>query len=445
MVPGMTPLNESTTCRDDQSGLPTGRTGALKVRAFDSAAIGMALLDMQGHWIDVNDRFCRMLGFERGELLCRSYQSLTAPEDLDISAWHMHRLQSGRAPVCEFEKRYRCRDGELIWVRIHASISADDAPGGERFIITQAWDITEARRTRLALAESEARLSLALDGAELGMWHWEIGAGHFDFDERARRILGYHRNEVSPTARSVMALCHRDDRRRVIETMERHRAGALQTFETTLRLGQRGGGFVWVLARARVTGRDSDDQPLRVSGTIMDVSEWKKLEDRLTRLATTDQLTGLLNRRSGIEVLAEAVARDRDHDLGLSMVMLDIDHFKTINDNLGHEAGDRVLAEIGRLLRADKRDSDHAIRWGGEEFAVVLSDTRAGGARAQAERLYAAIDQVAASVPDIESISASFGVVTRRAGEDGSALMRRADKLMYQAKQAGRGQIITDT
>jgi len=124
------------------------------------------------------------------------------------------------------------------------------------------------------------------------------------------------------------------------------------------------------------------------------------------------------------------------------MMLLDIDHFKSVNDRFGHDVGDEVLRRTGQLIRDGRRSSDAAARWGGEEFALILPETGRSGAVKLAGVLLAGMAEL--DLPDGSLLSASFGVVEWRRGESASDLVRRADRLMYQAKRGGRARIEAD-
>jgi diguanylate cyclase (GGDEF)-like protein len=162
----------------------------------------------------------------------------------------------------------------------------------------------------------------------------------------------------------------------------------------------------------------------------------------LTRLALTDPITGLANRRGGEAALAREVSRARRGGAALSLVMFDIDHFKAVNDRAGHAVGDRVLAGISEILSASQRGSDLAIRWGGEEFLALLPDVGSAGARIFAERVRENVQSLA--IDDAGSITVSAGVAELRVEEDGPAALARADASLYRAKQAGRNCVVCD-
>ena len=444
MVTGMKSLASTLSPNDAQSSACLnefkGNRVALQALAFQQCAIGMALMDEHGRWLDVNDEFCQMMGMARAELLNRSYDELTVPEDVPASHGERQRLLSGQADSVDLEKRYRRPDGSVIWVSIRASIVRNHAHLGT-VLVTQARDVTEERATRLALEQHQSSLELALAGGDLGLWHWLIRSRQVRFDERARRILGYEKGELESHDDSVLDLLHPEDRPRVEAEFEIQLGGAAQALDLVVRLRHRAGHYMWLLLRGRVTERNSKGFAAKISGTLMDVTKWKELESRLTRLASTDELTGLLNRRAGVQALDHAIDSSRRDGRPLSMVLLDVDRFKAINDRFGHEVGDQVLAAIGTYLREHQRASDQAIRWGGEEFAVILHDSDAESALAQVRLMFDGIAGLADQLDRLDSLTASFGVVSLRADESSRELMKRADSLMYRAKAAGRARI----
>jgi diguanylate cyclase (GGDEF)-like protein len=164
----------------------------------------------------------------------------------------------------------------------------------------------------------------------------------------------------------------------------------------------------------------------------------------LTEQATTDALTGLYNRRFFRDALNREIASANRKGFPFSVILLDIDHFKRVNDAFGHDAGDVVLKEIAAVLRASVRDSDIAVRHGGEEFAILLPETAVDVAAERAERLRQRLEQHQITYgTKALRITASFGVVQNRPGDaDASALMKAVDAAMYSAKASGRNKVV---
>lgn len=161
---------------------------------------------------------------------------------------------------------------------------------------------------------------------------------------------------------------------------------------------------------------------------------------RISELIRTDSLTGLPNRRRVAEVVEQEMARIARHGGALSVVLSDLDRFKTINDTWGHGAGDDVLRAVAEVLRRQLRREDLPARWGGEEFLLVLPATPAERAVPLAERLRTAIASEVL-LPDGRAVTASFGVAQLGPGETWDALLRRADRALYDAKEAGRDRL----
>jgi diguanylate cyclase (GGDEF)-like protein/PAS domain S-box-containing protein len=174
--------------------------------------------------------------------------------------------------------------------------------------------------------------------------------------------------------------------------------------------------------------------------TVRDISERKRHEAELERLATQDPLTGLANHRVFHEQLRGEVARAGRHGLRLSVAVLDLDHFKQVNDRHGHLAGDQVLREAGRRLRAIVREGEVLARVGGEEFAWILTGLDASGAFAAVERARRVIGE--APFPETGLVTISAGVAELEPADAADHLYSRADQALYRAKQAGRNRTV---
>lgn len=190
---------------------------------------------------------------------------------------------------------------------------------------------------------------------------------------------------------------------------------------------------VFQAAATRLPGPD------RCLLTLADVTELELERRELLDLANLDPLTRTLNRRKLAEVLTDETARAGRYGTPLSVVMLDIDHFKAINDTYGHDAGDAVLVELAARLRACLRKMDRLARFGGEEFVIVAPGVDAGQTVVLAERLRAAVAD--AGFAAAGRVTASFGVAGLAPGETAEAMLSRADKALYRAKNGGRNRV----
>ncbi len=183
----------------------------------------------------------------------------------------------------------------------------------------------------------------------------------------------------------------------------------------------------------------------RVTGLHQALAEkLQKLEaanETISRLARTDDLTGLHNRRSFNDFFALALSAARRHGHPLSLISIDLDYFKAVNDSFGHTGGDLVLKEFSNLMQEMVRAEDLAVRWGGEEFIILLPQTNCEAAAALAERIRSKFEQTPGSAAPL-AMTASFGVAELQDGEHEDDLIRRADEALYRAKNEGRNRVV---
>jgi two-component system cell cycle response regulator len=175
------------------------------------------------------------------------------------------------------------------------------------------------------------------------------------------------------------------------------------------------------------------------TGIIRDISERKQLEAAVLELARTDHVTGLFTRRAGEEAIAREVARAARYQRPLSFALLDLDHFKRVNDAFGHAAGDLVLQCLGKLLLTRLRKADIVVRWGGEEILLVLPETAIEGASSLVEAIRSQISDT--PVDGVGQVTASIGLVELLPNETAALAIARADAKLYLAKTAGRNRV----
>ena len=202
----------------------------------------------------------------------------------------------------------------------------------------------------------------------------------------------------------------------------------------------------WGVSEASGALGDEAEHAVQAASTVLGIALRNvQLFNDLRETALRDELTQCFNRTHLLEVLDAELRRARRTRNLLSLVMLDLDNFKSLNDRRGHLAGDAALASIGRQLRAVLRQSDVCCRFGGDEFAILLPDTGLRGAAHVAENLRAEIDRLAISGGDDHAVTASVGVATSVAGDtDPTTLVQRADHALYEAKRAGRNRVCLD-
>ncbi|MDN0115525.1 sensor domain-containing diguanylate cyclase [Yersinia intermedia] len=173
---------------------------------------------------------------------------------------------------------------------------------------------------------------------------------------------------------------------------------------------------------------------------IHDITEQKRLEQALEDAALRDPLTGLGNRRQFFNLVEHANAQSQRYAQGFSLMLVDADHFKQVNDQFGHHKGDEVLILLARTLESRIRESDMIFRWGGEEFAILLPSTNLAGALQVAESIREAVQLVCQ--PNLPQLTVSIGVAQHQVGEDSDSLFKRMDEALYRAKAAGRNRVL---
>jgi len=174
--------------------------------------------------------------------------------------------------------------------------------------------------------------------------------------------------------------------------------------------------------------------------TGKDITNRVEMEGELEKLATTDHLTGLLNRFKFEEMFTNEMFRSRRYNSPLSLIMFDIDHFKKINDTFGHDVGDSVLKEISELVSSNIRESDILARWGGEEFMLLTPQVDLDSAYELAEKLRNSVSEL--EFYKVGEVKCSLGVVQLNEGEDLVSLCKRVDMAMYKAKESGRNKTV---
>ncbi|KQT83764.1 EAL domain-containing protein [Methylobacterium sp. Leaf466] len=337
--------------------------------------------------------------------------------------------------------------GSCRWLMSFGRIIRDEATGVPSRIVGLNLDVTELRMTREALVESEGRLrvseerlALALDSGSDGLWDLDVASGAYWLSDRCYTMLGYAVGAFPGTVRTWAEMVHPDDRAQALRTFEDHLAGTSAAYECEHRVETAEGRYAWILSRGRVVTRDGEGRPLRMVGTHIDVTARKEAERRVNHMAHHDALTDLPNRILFHEHLDRHLAEVKAGRGRLALLFLDLDRFKTVNDTLGHLAGDALLATIAGRLRAAVGEAGTVARLGGDEFAVIApaaSGTQETAALAQ--RIIDAVGEPVDLSGRMVTIGASVGITL--APDDGltaGVLLKNADISLYRSKAAGR-------
>lgn len=305
-------------------------------------------------------------------------------------------------------------------------------------------ELTEALRTARA---SEGNLAEAQRIARIGMWMVDPLSRSITWSPETFRLFDLDPESAVPAGREFLKLIHPEDRQRHSELIRPVlREG--RSFDSEFRVLLRSGNVRWLHALGRPV-LDDEGRTVRVRGTLRDITEQRESEEHIRHLAHFDGLTGLPNRSLFTQLLARALAQAERRGAPLAVLFIDLDGFKIINDQLGHDAGDALLAAFASRLTASLRRADtagrvgppeSAARLGGDEFVVLIDDF---SDRSQVEVVARRILSVIATPFQLgdqqRSIGASIGIALfPQDGASLDSLMKRADGAMYAAKQAGR-------
>jgi len=302
----------------------------------------------------------------------------------------------------------------------------------------------ERHRAERALRASEERFALAVDGANDGLWDWQVHARELYVSPRGERMLGFSPGELCGPPEPWLERIEQTARSRILALVARRSAGGeheSRHFVLEHRMRRKDGALLWVLTRGVVV-RDGNGRVTRFAGSLTDVTARKRAEEQLLHDALHDGLTGLANRTLFLDRLKQAVAElARDPESRFALLFLDLDRFKTVNDSLGHSVGDALLVAIASRLETVMRPTDTVARLGGDEFALLARDVDAGADAAHiAERVQARLAEPFLLEGHEIFVSASIGIALP--GErsiNADSLLRDADLAMYRAKASGRG------
>ena len=415
---------------------------------YERAPCGYHSLDADGAFVRINDTELSWLGYAREEVVgTLKFRDLLTPESRKVLEETVPRFTShGEIKDIEFELRRK--DGSVLPVSLSATIVRDAAG---RYVMSRStvFDITERRLARQALRQSTELVRLRLAEIEQIYRYAPVGLCNFDREYRYVRIndrlaqingfppeahIGKTIWEMVPQLADQLKEIYRPVYERGEPVLDIEIHGRTHMDPET--------DHDWLASYFPL--KSDSGEVVGMTAVVLDITERKRTEQALREseaavraMSLTDPLTGVANRRRLDETLRIEVHRVQRYGGRLSAVITDLDHFKRVNDEHGHQVGDSVLHEFAHLIRAHCRDTDLVARFGGEEFVILMPEVGATEARACVERMRATLAQ--RIIPPLtQAITASFGVAEFVLGEDEGSLLRRADRALYRGKAAGR-------
>jgi diguanylate cyclase (GGDEF)-like protein/PAS domain S-box-containing protein len=387
----------------------------------------------------VSDGCMELTGYRPEELVLNAaidYETLTHPDDRGpIRETILRELSHSN----RFDVEYRIThaDGDVRWVW-ERGMGVVDGDGELVAIEGVIQDISQRRRVEDALRETERRYRSIFEHATEGIYQTSPEGRYLAANPALAAIYGYATPaELIADLSDIQHQLYVDPerRRQFVHLMQEY--GYTRNFESPVY--RRDGAVIWITENARVV-RDEQGRIQFYEGTVVEITERKRYQEELEYQASHDTLTGLPNRALLVDRLSQALHAARRDGQVVAVAFVDLDHFKLINDSLGHHVGDRLLLDMARRLGACLRGQDTVARQGGDEFVLVLADQPDEvGVTLILRRLLDSISQPWVAEHGEYSISCSIGVsLFPRDGDTAEKLLKCADAAMYKAKDMGR-------
>ncbi|MCE9680449.1 EAL domain-containing protein [Shewanella sp. AS1] len=297
------------------------------------------------------------------------------------------------------------------------------------------------------LRDTEQRWLFAVEVSRYGIWDWHIPSGNLFLSHRWNDILGYKPNELAASLTSWEERLHPDDKKSTLESLERYLAGETEEFESVHRLRHQDGHYIWVLDRGMTVEWDKQGQPVRLIGTLSDVTDDVQNQQSAARFIKQDPLTDLANRRALTDALHEL---QQETDYCAALFLLDLDNFKLVNDVLGHHGGDRVLIQIAARLSSYFSSNALIARFSADEFVILVKrlpkDPNLALMRVQA--LASQARQLVARPFEISkhsfNLSASIGttLIDHSGQLQPEQHIKHMNLALQQAKESGRDRVV---
>lgn len=396
-------------------------------------------IDQNGHYVYCSPSCARITGQTADAFMTTPnlLLDITHPDDRAHVQAHLLHLEKPDAGPSEMAFRIVLPDGQVRWLE-HVCQSVYGEAGEFHGRRASNRDVTERKKAEDTLRESEERLKEAQHISHLGNWELDLITGKLEWSDEIFHLFEIDPNKFPATYEGFLNAIHPEDRDAVNSAYSLSLANR-ERYEITHRLQMADGRIKWVTERCS-SSFDSEGKPIRSIGTIQDITEQKLTQERIEHMAHYDTLTGLPNRALFYDRLRQALSLAKRNRGGLTLLYMDLDGFKKVNDTLGHHAGDLLLIKVAERLSRCVRESDTVSRLGGDEFTIILNEThKHKNIEGVAQKIIEAI-----SAPfDIESNEVCIGIsigIARYAEEacTEDELLNCADQGMYEAKSAGK-------
>jgi diguanylate cyclase (GGDEF)-like protein/PAS domain S-box-containing protein len=412
---------------------------------LNSTAEAIYAIDLQGRCTFINPAGLKMLGY---------------PDHALLLGRNMHRVIHHSFPdgkpmaveECDIFRAFQVgqgmhREDEVFWRADGTSFPVEYwsypqiAEGKVVGAVVTFIDITKRKQAEGLLERERQRLAYILEGTNVGTWEWNVQTGETVFNERWAEIIGFTLAELAPVSIDTWTkYVHPDDQKVSANLLDKHFQNRAPYYECEVRMRHKNGAWIWVLDRGKVALRTPDGKPLIMSGTHMDITARKLAEEKIRHMATHDALTGLPHLRLAKDRLRMALGFARRNNAIVAVMFIDLDGFKEVNDNHGHDAGDEVLTHVARMLSSCLRETDTVARIGGDEFLLIANALKSPEhAKTVAEKALFLVSTPITVKGSEVSVGASIGIALYPGdSHDPDRLIKLADQAMYEIKKAGK-------
>lgn len=413
------------------------KADTLEKQFYQMPFIGMAMTSPSSKfWLRFNDRLCEILGYPRQELSHIAWTEITHPDDVKADVAFFEAVMRGESDGYAMDKRFIRKDGTIVYATI--DVKAVRAPSGEvDYFVATVQDISERKRTEQLLRDYTSRLEQAEQHAQLGSWEFDLIDNQGWWSKNMYRLLRFQVSETAPSFEDFLRHVHPEDEANLQHALELIAAGAAPDHLEYRSHPDLGDIRSFSATAHAIT--DAKGTVIKVAGTLLDITAQKEAEAHIEQLAYFDVLTQLPNRTLLQDRVNTALHLARRNHSPLALMYLDLDHFKHVNDTLGHPIGDKLLVAAAQRLRQVLRDEDTLARTGGDEFVLILPETNTEGAAHVAQKLIELMTEDFDIEPYHLSLTLSIGIAMYPSdAREYSDLYRCADVAMFRAKADGR-------